>query len=267
MAEEQLELDLDLPNEEVVEEQHEEVIPEVNEHQERARQMGWRPLEEFDGDKERWVDAKEFILRGELYDRIHQQDRRMRDMQKALQELAEHNKKVEEAGYRRAVQELQAAKRMAIENNDARAIIELDEKLDEVKDQLRESKQTSRQEHVQDIPPEYWDFARDNPWYTKDSAMTVFADAVGQQIGTLNLPPREFFNRVQDAVRKEFAHKFQRPAVKAGAVESGTQSTKAPGKKAYTPTAEEREVAKAFVRAGAFKNADEYYAQLNKIKG
>jgi hypothetical protein len=228
--------------------------------------MGWRPLEEFEGDKDRWVDAKEFILRGELYDRIHQQDRRMREMQQSLQVLAEHNKKVEEAGYRRAVQELQAAKRMALENNDARAIIELDEKLDEVKDQLRESKTTTNREHAQEIPPEYWDFSRDNPWYTKDRAMTAYADQLGIELGQLNLPPREFFLRVQDGVRREFAHKFQRPQGKVGAVESGTQGVK-PGKKAFVPSAEEREVAKAFVRAGAFKSVDEYYAQINKIKG
>ena len=40
-----------------------------------AREMGWRPLAEFRGDAEKWVDAETFVSRGEHYLPIIKADR------------------------------------------------------------------------------------------------------------------------------------------------------------------------------------------------
>ena len=37
---------------------------------EKASAAGWRPLEEYDGDPEQWVDAKEFVKRAPLYEQM-----------------------------------------------------------------------------------------------------------------------------------------------------------------------------------------------------
>src|SRR3990167_3752736 len=42
--------------------QQEQISPEV---ETQARDMGWRPKEEFKGSEDKWVDAKTFIDRGE----------------------------------------------------------------------------------------------------------------------------------------------------------------------------------------------------------
>src|SRR6185436_4853984 len=53
-------------SEEVQEETKEEVQPDPNTEVEgRARRMGWRPQEEFRGPKDKWVDASQFVERGE----------------------------------------------------------------------------------------------------------------------------------------------------------------------------------------------------------
>ena len=45
--------------EEQVQNQHlenKEATPEVNPLQEQAREMGWKPKEEYEGDPDKWVD-------------------------------------------------------------------------------------------------------------------------------------------------------------------------------------------------------------------
>ena len=42
----------------------------TNPYDKQAREMGWRPKEEWEGEPEKWRDAKEFVERGELYGKI-----------------------------------------------------------------------------------------------------------------------------------------------------------------------------------------------------
>ena len=39
----------------------------TNPYEGQAREMGWRPKDEWEGEPEKWRDAKEFVERGELY--------------------------------------------------------------------------------------------------------------------------------------------------------------------------------------------------------
>lgn len=41
---------------------------EVADHETKAREMGWTPKEEFKGDPDKWVDAKDWVERAPLYD-------------------------------------------------------------------------------------------------------------------------------------------------------------------------------------------------------
>ena len=242
-----------------------EVVSHEDLSSDRARQMGWRPLEEFDGDKSRWVDAREFILRGELYDRMHQRDRQFRELQTTMQNLISHNKKVEHLAYERAVKDLTAAKKSALEQGDAAAVVEIDERLGDVRDQMKSAANQTAQQAAQNTPPEYFDFASANPWYTKDRAMTAFADQVGMEYFQQGHSPAEVYKKVESEVKKEFAHKFARPKA-TESVASGNSASHAGGKSSgkFSPSAEEQTLAKQFVKHGVFKNEEEYYKQLRK---
>ena len=236
----------------------------VEEHVDRARQMGWRPLEEYDGDKSRWVDAREFILRGELYDRLHQSDRKYKDLQATVTNLIEHNKKVEKMAYERALEDLKAAKKNAMEQADAGAVVAIDDKIFDVKEQMKVASQQTQSQNVQQAPPEYFDFANANPWYTKDKAMTAYADQYGISLHQQGYDPAHIYKMVEAEVKKEFAHKFQRPAASAS-VDGGSSSTAGGKKSAFAPSEQERQLAQQFVRHGVYKNVDEYYKQLKQM--
>ena len=48
----------------------EQEAPELSPIEQKAIQMGWRPKEQFEGDEEEFIDAKEFVRRQPLFDRI-----------------------------------------------------------------------------------------------------------------------------------------------------------------------------------------------------
>ena len=90
------------------------LIPgEVSPVQEEALAQGWVPKDEYEGDPDRWVDAGEFVRRGELFRKIESQSKELKDVRKALAELAKHNSKIREVEYARAIEGLKAQKKEA----------------------------------------------------------------------------------------------------------------------------------------------------------
>ena len=77
--------------------------PELTGAEQQAYAQGWRPQDEWSGDPDKWVDANEFIFRGELMDRIQKQTKvinnqnaELGEVKEALKVLAEHNKQIAE---------------------------------------------------------------------------------------------------------------------------------------------------------------------------
>ena len=70
-----------------------------------AREQGWVPKEEYQGDPEKWRGAKEFVERGELFGKIDSMGKELKETRKALKMLQEHHSHVQEAEYKRAVDE------------------------------------------------------------------------------------------------------------------------------------------------------------------
>ena len=107
--------------------------PEYSEIEQQAREQGWRPKEEWEGDETKWRDAKEFVERGELYSKIDTMGRDLKDTKKALKMLQEHHSKLKEVEYNKAVQELKAAQKKNLETGDADAYLETTELLTDLK--------------------------------------------------------------------------------------------------------------------------------------
>src|SRR5574343_553334 len=80
----------------------------VDPFEEQAREQGWKPKEEYEGDPNKWKPAKEFVERGELFGKIDTLGRELKETKKALKMLQEHNAKIKETEYARAVSELKA---------------------------------------------------------------------------------------------------------------------------------------------------------------
>ena len=80
-------------------------------------------------------------------------------MKKAIQALADHNAKIETATRERTIAELKAAKKLALDDGNTSAIVELDERLAEARAEVKELKAQTAQERTNETPPEYFEFA------------------------------------------------------------------------------------------------------------
>lgn len=240
--------------------------PELTPVQQEALDAGWVPKEEFNGDTEKWVDAAEFLRRGELFKKIESQSRELKDVKRALTEMKKLHSEVREVEYKRALDALKAQKKAALEEGDADAVLAAEERIDLVKDQQRQLQQeqeevpTSGEEH-----PEFVDWKSRNSWYSSNKAMKAFADTLGADLAAEGLTPQQVLKRVEQEVRKEFPQRFenQRQSKPSG-VESPTSRGKSSSEYQLSP--EEKRIMHTFVRTGVMTEA-QYIAELKKVRG
>lgn len=244
--------------------------PEVNPVIEQARSMGWKPKEEYEGDPEKWVNADIFVARAPLFEKIDEQhryaknlQRRLEQMEKVVQEQAAHTERVRQTEYKRALQELREAKRAALAEEDLIRADELQEKIED----LKEVQKTATVSRPDPTPPEaFVQWSSENQWYKLDSEMREFADAIGVVESQKGKSPEEVLKAVTEKVRKHFPDKFRNPNKdRAPSVES--QSTGGGVKKGskFQPTAEQRAIAKRFADSGVMTE-EQYYKDLQAMQ-
>ena len=101
--------------------------------EQRAMEQGWRPKEEFQGDPEAFIDAPEFVRRGELFSKIEVTTRELKQVRQALDALKDHHSKVKETEYKRALASLEAARKQALVEGEHERFFALEEKIEEIK--------------------------------------------------------------------------------------------------------------------------------------
>jgi hypothetical protein len=243
--------------------------PEVSPVELRAREQGWVPKEEWDGDPEAWRPAKEFVDRGELFKKIDTQSRELKQMKQALQELYQHNSKIAEVEYKRALADLKAQKKVALEEGDADAVVDIDERIDLVRDAQRNAETAAKVPVVDttaELNPVFVQWRDRNNWYDNNRAMRVFADDVGRQAAARGLPPQEVLAAVEREVRKEFPDKFTNPnRAKATAVEGSTNKG-GEKRESFELSPLEQRALRRFEETIPGFNREKYIAELKKVR-
>jgi hypothetical protein len=244
--------------------QQQDQQPQLTAVEQKAMESGWVPQEEWEGDPEQWRPAKEFLDRGELFKKIEDQNRTIKEFKRALDDLKGHHAKTRETEYARALAALKQQKQSALEEGDAASVIKIDDQIDLVKEEQSRLKQ-----EPQDTPqlnPEFVEWVDKNKWYETSQPMRAYADALGRDLAYKGLSPSEVLREVEKQVKTEFPHKFTNPnRNKPGAVEGST----AKGNKSessITLDDDERRVMQRFVRTGVMSEK-EYMAELKRIKG
>jgi hypothetical protein len=234
--------------------------------EEKAMEQGWVPQDQWEGDPEQWRPAKEFLDRGELFKKIEDQNRTIKEFKRALEDLKGHHAKTRETEYQRALETLKAQKVQAIEEGDAQSVVKIDDQIDLVKEEQRKLAAQAAQPAVPELNPEFVAWTERNSWYERDTNMKIFADALGQRLAAAGKTPAAVLAEVERQVREEFPHKFKNPnRDKPGAVEGSTNK----GGKANSDIVlsdDERRVMQRFVRTGVMTEK-EYLAELKRIKG
>jgi hypothetical protein len=243
-----------------------EQTQQVDSYEEQARQQGWKPLDEYEGDKSKWRSSKEFVERGELFGKIDTMGKELKETRKALKMLQEHHSKVKETEYNNALRELKTLQKKHLEDGNSDGYLETTELLTDLK-----AEQKAREVLQQNTPnqpdPRFIAWAAENKWYQADSDMRSFADAVGLGYAQQNpnLDPEEVLMYVTTQVKSRFKDKFVNPnRAKPSSVEGN--STPASKKGSFEMSEEERKVMNTFIRSNIMTK-DEYINELKKMKG
>lgn len=235
--------------------------------EQKAMEQGWRPLDQWDGDPEDWRDAKSFIDRGELFGKIDVQRREIKELRTALQDLKVHNSRIAEVEYKRALATLKAEKREALADGNVDAVMEIEEKIEAVKDAQREAA-TQPVTQPSEVNPMFQSWLTRNKWFEESRVMRAFANDLGKELASKGLSPAEVLDQVEKEVKKEFAEKFHNPnRNKPGAVESSTNKGGRSSEKEYELTDMERQVMQRLVKTIPGFSKEKYIADLKKIKG
>lgn len=235
-----------------------------------ARSAGWVPKEEYHGDENKWVDADEFVRRGPLFEKINSTTRELKEVRKALDQLKVHHASVKETAFKEALETLKKQKKDAYVDGDPDKLIEIDEKIDTIKEQQRKFEQTRAQEVAHEataeIHPEFQAWSNRNPWYTTSTPMKAFADALGIELRATGMSPSDILRRVEAQVKEEFPNKFRNAnRDKPGAVEGTSKGGGKGGSERDTLSDTERTVMMRFVRQGVMTE-EQYKAELKKTK-
>ena len=265
MSEELQAVQLDVvPNIPVVETP--ESTPQVDPIEVEAREQGWKPKEEYEGDPTKWRPAKEFVERGELFGKIDHMGKELKETRKALKMLQDHHTKVRETEYNRALTELKALQKKHLEEGNSDGYLETTELLTDLK-----AEQKAREVVQQNVPnqpdPRFINWVSANKWYEKDAEMRKYADTLGAGYAASNpgIDPEEVLQYVTKEVRTRFSTKFVNPNREKPSTVEGA-STGAANKSSFELTDDERKVMNTFVRAGVMSKED-YIAQVKQMRG
>lgn len=234
----------------------------------KAIEQGWIPKEEFDGDESEFIDAPEFVRRGELFSKIEKQSKELKAVRQALEAFRVHHTKVKEAEYERALKTLKEAQRQATVEGDHERALTLGDKIEEVRVEKeavnREAAQTAIQE-PEEYNPKFKEWVSRNDWYESNKLMRKTADALGKELYEEGHSPDEVLELVEKEIRKEFKHKFENPArSRPMAVESSTRNPVSK-KDDFVMDAGEVEIMRKIVSTGAMTEA-QYKAELKQLR-
>jgi len=198
--------------------------------EQEAKEVGWRPQEEFQGDPEKWVDAAEFLRRGEtmlpilrgnlrdlkkeLKDRDRKHETAMAEITKTLVEFKEFASKSETRAYEKAVKDVRAEMKKAATEGDTVAYERAEADLEAL---------TTKSGKAPDKPaamtiPSGWDkpketreeWLKENDWYLKDPWLGKEADALANHLSMNKIYPtmKDMLEEITRLMKEQFPEKF-----------------------------------------------------------
>jgi len=248
-----------------------------------ARRDGWLPQEEWEGDSDEWVPAKEFNFRGSLMKRIQKESKNSKQLRQELdqvrmtmKQLADHNKKLAAAERQEMIDDLNDIRKEAMESQDFDRMVKAEEKIKEVEnlpEEIPDVEEAPPQEH-----PAVAAWREENDWYDADPVMAGAADALAIQLRNEN--PNWEAERLLEALSSEMDSRFfgvegdeedeapkPKPRGRARTSEPARQGKRSAANTNLTGklTADQRRIGETFVRDGAIDSLQEYAKQLREI--
>ncbi len=252
----------------------EQPAPEFSPIEQRAIDMGWRPKEEWDGEEADFISAETFVARKPLFDKIDYQNKELKEVRKALAALQEHHIRVKEQAFRDAYAMLKEEKKAALAEGDADRLIEVDEKIADLRTQEIEQKAVNNTPPSQQLNPAFVSWVEKNAWYVDDkkTELRAYADAVGIKLAKEHperTDPNDLLREVEKQVKLRFKEYFtnerkDRPSAVEGSSARTSQKNKDSNDDFKLSEDDERAM-KKFVRLGLMTK-DEFIADLKALE-
>lgn len=237
--------------------------------EQKAMEMGWRPKDQFDGEEDDFIDAKEFVRRKPLFDKIEHQNKQVKQLSRALESFKLHYSKVEEAAVQRALQQLKAARKEALTDGDGDRFDLIDDEIKKAEKQLVVIEQTKNTPVVEDNEPhpDFVAFQNRNKWYATDRELTDFADKLGLGLHNAGMSPSEVLQEIEKQVRSRFPNKFRNARKDDAPDVDTTRQGKQGNRKSedFVLSEAERKIMNDLVRTGQMTK-EEYIDSLKKIR-
>lgn len=203
--------------------------------EETASKKGWVPQDQWDGDPDQWVDAKEWLHRGELLNRIKDQtkqihalrksyDTEVRTLREKMLKMGEQWTKDRLSNINLDLNAAQKAYEDAIRNDDSDRAAALKDYMDKLGNEKKEFETTSQEleeeknnpannltSFQKELQEEMASFVKENPWYGKDTVLTHMFNVLGDQEAANGdyASAQELVELTYQKLKTEFPHKFE----------------------------------------------------------
>lgn len=253
------------------------VASQERDYEAEARKDGWKPKDEYQGDANKWRDARAYVEYGELRDSIRKE--MSADYEDRFARLEKVSKRAIDAIKRDAdakIADLKAGRSEAIKKGDEKLV----EKFDDAIEKVKETSKEDVAEAEEDAEALEADFMSRNPWYGDDPILTAAAETISKAVNrTYNakhkkpMPFAENLKEVEAKIKKtpEYRARFGDGGSAANghaAVDGGSDSPGMPAKRNKTFSDLPSEAKRAYdgfdpkIKAALSKEqyAKEYYA-------
>lgn len=246
--------------------QEEKAVLEASPLEELAKKHGWNP----NGEK----SAEDFIAFA--LDKYPKRGKELKDLRKTVDHLVDLNKKQHQAGYEKAMVDLQNKRRDAIFRGDVAEVDMLDQQIQQQQQEAAQLDPAAGQQ----VHPALLEFdARHKDWIADNVSLTAhkmrnFAMMRGEELAKSGMDPVEWVDILEQNLQEEFPSYFNPKQVEKvqmyPAVDQDTSSgtVKQPRSKPKFSfndlNADQQAIAKQFERRGVMKT-DEYIKQLVEI--
>jgi hypothetical protein len=235
---------------------------------ERARRLGWRPQEEYNGRRE-WVPAEKFIetaenelpvLRENLrrLDNLYTKDvgslkNELTEVKQVLADFREFSTRAEQRAYEKAKRELEEKRDVAVAHADTETFKATQREIEELDKSVKPPKPEVEKPKVDAPDPAITSWIAENEWFTTDGELMAYAKAQDQFLmqAKPGMSVAERLAEVKNRTKKEYPDKFGNPRREqaSSVAEPGAQTqTRKKGKTYDDLPAEAKAACDKFVR-------------------
>jgi hypothetical protein len=223
--------------------------PDVSAVEAEARQQGWKPLEEYEGNPAHWRDAQEFLEFGqrmnpilrknneELKKQIQEIKGQFDQYKNTASEIIRMQKEQVKKEYDSQINFLKSQIKAARAAGDYDVAAEFEEQYDQLKENAPEFPSERPQAQTQPTlvsQDEYAVWAQENPWAEKDRGLSAAVTGLAIQYGNQGMRGTALLKAVEQEIKEQFPEKFA-SRKRANMVEapSGGSGPRSTGKVSY----------------------------------